>query len=363
MANERGIRLSDLKVGMVLSKDVLNHVTGEVILRRNTAIDEVSLAELKKYIQSTVAATEERAEEYEDVDVNVESLMALPEADRPVFRAFKESYSKTEDETKAYLTAVDEGKPIVLEDLMTMTNDVLSSLKHRSDLFTFLNCLKRQDDYTFTHCLNVSLLANIFGKWIGLNDDELTILTSGAMLLDIGKFRVDEKILNKKGRLTDEELEEVKKHTIYGYETLQPQPISEYIKISVLQHHERIDGSGYPYGLKDAQINKFAKIIAICDIYDAMVTERPYRPKICPFDVIREFERKYFGKVDTQYLMIFLKNIAYNYLNRKVELSDGRFGEIVFINGASYSSPLVRLEDGACVDLLTDKNVRIIRLL
>ena len=114
------------------------------------------------------------------------------------------------------------------------------------------------------------------------------------MLHDIGKLKIDPKILNKKGKLTDEEFEEIKKHPVLGYEIVKDMDLPEKIKEAVLMHHEKINGTGYPSGLKGEEISNYAKIVSICDIYDAMTSTRTYRKRFCPFQVIRNFERQNF---------------------------------------------------------------------
>jgi HD-GYP domain-containing protein (c-di-GMP phosphodiesterase class II) len=353
----KGMTLEELKVGMVLATDVINQFSGEIVLRANTAIDDFALAKIRRYANDLA----KHAEMSEHVDLRV--LATLPDQQRVRFEAFSEEYVKTADTVVHYLDSVGHGMPIVLDELSSLTGDVLSKLKFKSDLFTFLDCLRGPDNFTYTHSINVALLSNIVGQWIGLSGEELTLLTCAAVVLDVGKAKISDDILSKKERLTDAEYDEIKKHPVYGYEILRPQDIPNQVKIAVLQHHERIDGSGYPYGLKDKEINRYAKIIAICDVYDAMVNDRPYRTKICAFDVIREFERRYFSSMDTQYLMVFLKNIAHNYLNRRVEMASGQLGEVVFISSSNISYPIVRMDNGSYVDLATDKTQSIVRIL
>jgi HD-GYP domain-containing protein (c-di-GMP phosphodiesterase class II) len=124
-------------------------------------------------------------------------------------------------------------------------------------------------------------------------------------------------------------------------------------------HHEKMDGSGYPMGVKEEKIGNMAKIITICDIYDAMTANRVYRDRICPFEVIKTFETKVYGELDTKYLLLFLKNIAYTYIGHWVRLSDGTEAEVMFINGAQLSRPLVRTKDEKFIDLSVEKRLYI----
>ena len=143
-----------------------------------------------------------------------------------------------------------------------------------------------------------------------------------------------------------------------GYEVLKDFPIDIRVKYAALMHHERCDGSGYPNGFVAEQIDEFAKIIAIADVYDAMTSSRRYRNAICPFDVIEEFERDGFLKFDAGYLMTFLERIVQSYIHNMVRLSDGREGEVIMINRLSLSRPVVKVGNDY-VDLSKDRKLSI----
>ena len=240
-----------------------------------------------------------------------------------------------------------------------ITDDILESLKYKTDILTFIGFLKSYDEYTFSHSINVSLLCNLFAYWLQLDEEETIYLTTAGMLHDIGKMKISKKILNKRGRLTDSEFEIMKQHSVLGYRILKDQDIPNEIKLGTLMHHERIDGSGYPLGVRGDKISKYAKIISICDIYDAMTSDRIYRGRICPFEVIKTFEVSSYGELDTTYLLVFLKNIAYTYFGSWVRLDDGRQGEVVFINPNSLSRPMIRVGDDI-IDLSQNESLEII---
>lgn len=123
-------------------------------------------------------------------------------------------------------------------------------------------------------------------------------------------------------------------------------------------HHERIDGSGYPMGVKQNQLNDYSRLVAIADIFDAMTSNRSYRKRICAFDVIRNLEDNYYGQLDMQFLLTFTKNIAYSYVGSYVRLSTGQVGVVVFINPTDLSRPTVRLSKDV-IDLSMKRDVKI----
>jgi putative nucleotidyltransferase with HDIG domain len=287
----------------------------------------------------------------------------IPIVKQPEFIQFQEAIYEKTVEAKKYLHAISDGENIDLSQLFKITDDIMLKLRCKNDVFTFIGFIKESDEHTFHHCVNVSLLCNLFGRWLGFSNNELVELTTAGLLHDIGKTKIPNEILNKKGKLTDEEFAVMKKHSVLGYRILHDQDIPESIKLGALMHHEKMDGSGYPIGAKFDQIGKVAKIIAICDIYDAMTANRVYRDKISPFKVIEMFETKVYGELDTQYLLIFLQNIAYTYIGRWVRLTDGAEAEVVFINAAQLSRPLVRTINDQFIDLSLDKQIFIDSLL
>jgi putative nucleotidyltransferase with HDIG domain len=276
------------------------------------------------------------------------------------FLTFEKTYEEKKQVVKKYISDISDGATdINITEMSSVTIDVMRSLKNKSDVFTFLGFIKTADEHTYTHSNNVSLLCNLFAHWLKLSENETIQLTAAGILHDIGKTKIPSEIINKKGKLTDAEFDLMKTHTTVGYDLLKPLDISEDIKMTALMHHERIDGRGYPEGLPDEKINKFAKIVKICDIYDAMTANRAYRDRICPFDVIKTFETKVYGEVDTHFLFVFLKNIAYNYIGTWAVLNDGSNAEVIYINPKNLSRPMLRKNTGEIIDLTTHNDVTI----
>ena len=198
------------------------------------------------------------------------------------------------------------------------------------------------DDSVYVHSLNVSLICRQIGKWIKADDATLDMLTLAGLLHDIGKLKIPTELLNKPGKYTDEEFAQVRLHTQYGYELLKPLPLDAHIKLAALSHHERCDGTGYPNGLTTNDIDPYARVVAIADVYDAMTTARSYRAPLCAFQVLA-----------------FLNRIAGTYQNHRILLSDGRSANIVMLNDKQLSRPIVQLDDGSCIDLSTAGDLHI----
>jgi len=144
-----------------------------------------------------------------------------------------------------------------------------------------LSIVKNYDEYTYTHLINVTILSMFFSKFLGASDFVIKEVGMGAILHDIGKVKIPTSILHKPGELTEEELKIMKKHPIIGYFAIKDEPtVSTYAKKIVLFHHERFDGNGYPLGLKFDRIGRYPQIVSLADVFDAITSERPYKPSM-----------------------------------------------------------------------------------
>ena len=170
-----------------------------------------------------------------------------------------------------------------------MENTVAFILKGKSTFHSMIQMMSF-DYHTYTHSINVCTLAIGLARFSGIKDQlELDKIGTGALLHDVGKTKVSESILNKPGPLTSMEMGFIKKHPKWGYDIIkETDMIPEDSYYPILQHHERENGTGYPYGLKADEIHQFGKIVAIADVFDAMTTERAYRQAVNSFPALKE---------------------------------------------------------------------------
>jgi putative nucleotidyltransferase with HDIG domain len=355
------IPVSKVQPGMKISEDIYTP-KGLMLIPKNTILDEKHIFRIKLYQIMTVfiAVSEDNPLTPDTVKDVVKASFEFEITQN--FNDFKERYLVHHELTEQKLSAINAGELINEEDLYEVSTVLIDSLRTKSDLFNYMYHLREEDDYTYTHCLNVSILSNIFAKWLKLSEDQIKEVTIAGLLHDVGKMKIDNHILNKPSKLTFEEFEIIKKHTTLGYETIKEQSINNTIKSGVLFHHEKMDGSGYPLGIKQDQIPLYAKIIGIVDIYDAMTSKRSYHDRFSPFKVIRMFEQESYGLLDTKLLFVFLENIAYNYLGKDVLLSTGERARIVFIHNQSPSRPIVQINE-RMVDLMFEPGITIEEIL
>lgn len=270
----------------------------------------------------------------------------------PEFQRFQVDFTlRSQDLKNCFDAYLSDGGTVNKEELLSKTISLVSPKQTTLDVFDMLHNMRQVNDSTYAHSLNIAIISRIIGKWLHFSNEELDTLTLAGLLHDIGKTKIPDEVLNKDGKLTDEEFQMIRNHPKYGYDILKSQPLNSHIKKAALMHHERCDGSGYPMGLTMEEIDDYALIIAIADVYDAMTAARSYRAPLCPFEVIAEFEKDGLQKYKPKYILTFLENIANAYQNNRVMLSDGTSARIVLLNHRRLSKPLVQLDDGACIDL------------
>lgn len=340
------VSIDECKPGMRMAETIFNEY-GAVIVAENTILDDHMINKIYRLGIIKVKVYD-----------NTNDMIVVSGAE-----LFKAQYNENVDIVKDLLHEISTGKNVDLKKVNEVSDSIVARINENRDIVSCINQIRTIDEYTYTHCVNVSLLCMLIGKWLKFDSTRIKALVQAGLLHDIGKGKVPQEILNKPGALTPEEFEEVKKHTIYGYSIAEGMPnLDEDIRMGVLMHHEREDGSGYPMGARGEQIPEFAKIIAVADIYDAMTSDRTYRGKGSPFEVFELMENKTFGVLDPRVTRAFLGNIASYYIGDFVKLSTGDVGEIIYINPRHISQPIVRV-DNVYIDLTVDTRIRILELI
>ncbi len=350
------VNVVEIKPGMILAQDIVSP-KGQVLAKKGTAITAQQLLHMSYYgidalkVQDEADAIEKYNLDAPDDFIGETQSWRIQNSEE--FHEFKRAYEKCASTLESIINDfVEKQTPISSDELLNDIHNVFE--KHATGLGIMAMMLNIQeiDTNTYKHMVNVAIISRVCGTWVGITDDsELDVLTLAGLFHDIGKSLVPHNILTKPGALTAEEFGRMAEHPILGYNLLSDALIDRRIKLAALQHHERNDGSGYPYGLTKDFINPFSKIIAITDVYDAMTADRCYRAGICPFEVIAQFQRENPAKYDQKVLQVFLENIADSYIGTGVLLSDNSRGIITMIKKNALSSPLVKLDDGSFVDL------------
>ena len=270
----------------------------------------------------------------------------------PKFQKFQSDYAVNMTSLKENFDAILNGADASCTTAMLEQCESLFKSKTSLELLDMLSNMRNVEDPLYSHSLNVGLISRALGKWLKLPLDDLNTLTLAGLLHDIGKTQIPEEILNKPGKYTDEEYAIMKAHPIHGKKILNDKGFDPRILYAALQHHERCDGSGYPRGLEEDEIDDFASIVAIADVYDAMTSARAHRDPLCSFQVISEFEKEGLQKFNTKFILTFLERIANTYNNSRVMLNNAKTGRVIYINRSNLSRPVIQLDTGEIINLI-----------
>ena len=245
--------------------------------------------------------------------------------------------------------------------LLGFYNELYAYISTPNDLLDYLyNMLPNEDELTYTQFLNSALLAGTFADWLNMNEEDKRTLILCGFYYDIGKLKLPYEILWKPGKLTDEEYEMVKKHSVLGYSIVRDLYIDEHIKNAVIMHHERLDGSGYPYHMKGEKIDIFARYIAIIDAYIAMASPRSYRDALTPLQILGNFEKS-LEKYDVQLLMPIMKKIGNAQQGTHVLLNDHSKWEVLLVHQNNFTRPTLKNENNELLDLREHPELEIIK--
>lgn len=325
------INLRECKPGMILSEPIYNK-HGTKMVSANTKLNEfiidklsrINIEELSIYEPENIISKKEKAK-----------------------KQFSDIYENNVEGIRSIFLDISSGKEIHSIEVDKITDKIMKSSVEKRNIVDCINDIKMVDDYTYYHCINVSMLSVLIGKWMDKRVSVIKDLAMAGILHDIGKIKIDQTILNKKGSLTEDEIAEIKKHPVNGYNIIKAKRhIPKEVKDSVLMHHERLNGSGYPFGVKEDEISFYSRVLAIADVFSAMTSNRSYRKKFSPFTVIETLEKQYIGALDASILRTFIANIYPYYIGRRVILSNGISGELVYINPLMHSKPVIKTSTG-----------------
>lgn len=275
------------------------------------------------------------------------SLLELSKSmlDKVKLESHKESqdlYSSLVSNLKDICRNLGPGANLNLETINNNLSALIDQIALGNEDFLIISNKSYLEEYIYYHMVNVSILAIILGKQMGFNKTRLADLALGAALHDIGILSFED-IINSPEKISDKDYEQIKRHPILGVEVLEKQKgLSTQVLSIILQHHERLDGSGYPFGLKADKIDELAQIVSIVNVYEALTHKRPFRENTLNDQAIRLMvERKY--ALNPRLLKLFIETISIYPLHSWVKLSSGEIAKVVGVNKASFLKPIIRI--------------------
>ena len=339
-----------LKPGMILAKDIFLYnlsnfstlllAKGQVL--NNIYINRINYHNIEgAYIESE-AFSDINVEPYIDENLKTESLNSI----RDTYYEFQLSSGKINDP--------------MIKQMSSIVNNIVKELLYKDNLAYNLIDFKNYDSYTYQHCLNVAVLSISTGISMELSERKLNDIGLAGMLHDIGKMLIPIEILNKPGELTKEEYEIIKTHPVNATKQLRNMVPYEVLR-AIEDHHEKLDGTGYPNGKKDSSISPYSKILSVCDVYDALTSDRPYRKSVFPNEVVEYLMGCADKQFDYRILKHFIKVIVAYPVGTFVKLSNGKLAVVIKNHSENILRPKVRIinNDGTIgedIDLLFNED-------
>jgi HD-GYP domain-containing protein (c-di-GMP phosphodiesterase class II) len=343
-----------LRKGMELGEDVESG--GKILYKAHTVIDDIAMDRIKRH--GIMCVTVMEPSDY--ASTHHEKLFFNEH-----FQRFCSVYNENLIKFKGiFISYLQTKQSINEEDLFAIYDEVAACITTEGELLDFLyNMIPNEDELTYTQSFNAALLAGSFANWLKFPDEEKRLMILCGFYYDIGKWELPSEILWKPGKLSDEEYAIVKKHPVSGYASVRNDPkLNDHVKMTVLMHHEKYDGSGYPYHMSGDHIDRYARYMSIVDTYIAMASPRSFRNAFTPLQILGNFETN-IDKYDVSILLPLMEKIADTQIGSRVVLSDETEWEVIMINKLKYSCPVLRSDMGDILDLKTRPDLTIAKLI
>lgn len=251
-------------------------------------------------------------------------------------------YSQAKQLQKKLLHSIKTGLPVNFEPIKELSDKFVESLDRNPNALLCMTHLKEKDEYLLEHSLNVGILMGAFGKFLQLDPDTINELALAGMLHDIGKIEIKDTILLKPAKLTDDEMAIMKSHVNKGLDAIQSMVgVSDVVLSVVAQHHERLDGSGYPHSLEADDIDLYGRMIAIVDCYDAMTADRCYKKGMPPNQALKILLKSSQSELDRELVSKFIKHIGIHPVGSLVKLGSEKLSLVTEHNNDAPLCPKV----------------------
>lgn len=352
------VRTSSLKKGMRIDQNIKDRLD-RTLVARGTILDDYVIEGIRKrgilgvYI-SEGAEDLKPVKKEETLSPLVRHTIEKARTEDPVKVKLSESVKKRVSEGIQYLYNNSDSKEFT-DASNRITTDLMKAIDDNDALAVDISALKTSDEYTFKHSVDVATMSMIIAKKLGMSSQDVYNIGVAGLLHDMGKSKIPLEILNKPARLNDDEFAIMKKHSELGYMILkEKEEFSTEISLAVLQHHEKMNGRGYPFGYKEDQIIPYARILSVCDVYDALVTERPYKKPFTQRNAI-ELIMSMTEELDITAMRAFLATVILYPVDSTVTLSNGEKARVVEnIENSVLRPTVVGLKSGTVYNLSGD---------
>lgn len=341
------IDYKQLKKGMEIARPIVHPYSFNILLKEGAIVDDYFLKRLTEleireiFIKVSGQYKDEKIDEKNDAKKELSLINILPECPE------KQAYLDAFVTYKNLVSSIINGNPIQFSEIQNAVSPIVESIIKDSQKIMQFSLIKSFDQYTSVHSLNVTIFSLLLGNVLKLSKNELLTLGYAALLHDIGKIHIPTEILNKPDKLSNEEFAIIKQHPLLGFEEAQKiSRIDELVLRPILEHHEKTDGSGYPYGKTEVRIHLFSQIVTLCDVYDALTSKRTYREEVPSHDAIEYLlALSSEQKVNMELAKLFFMNINIYPKGTLVRLSNGKVAKVSSINAHFPLRPAVEVEE------------------
>ncbi len=339
---KKTLQINELQVGMISAIDII--FQGKILLGSGIAITESMLLNLKNnYI---IDELEIYLEDNSSKSLKLKTVKELENT----FNQFSSNLETIFDNISTLETPN-------INEIKTFAQNIQQEFTATGIVIRNIIFYGSGNDSIYRHSVNVAAISFILGKWLGLNEKELSLLTYSAILHDFGKLQIGKDILHKKENLTSDESDTLKTHPVIGYHFIKQIPyLDPSVGLTVLMHHERMDGSGYPLHVYHDKIPKFAKIIAIADVFDELNSNRYFKKIKGPLEALKVIQDESITELEPTYCNMFLNHIINYYMGENVLLNDKRSCKIIQVQINDLTNPIM-LDGNGFLDLKKEKDL------
>ncbi|KRG08004.1 HD-GYP domain-containing protein [Lederbergia galactosidilytica] len=352
------VRVEELREGYIVQDDVYGR-TGHPLIPANTELTSEHIKVLKAFLIDGIEV------EYKKETVNKEREVSRDEEKNlqkiPIHTAFISEYEQAVQQFKKEFQHWQTGLPINISNVRSMITPLLTISLEDKRWIHSIHQLSQPEEYIYHHPVAVSIISGWIAKRLGYDQGKIFQVALAGLLADCGMAKIDENLFMNTRTLNDSDWKKIKKHPLYSYQMVKNIPILKpETKLAIVQHHERLDGSGYPSGKTGNSLLMQSQIIAIADIYHAMTSKRLFKNQQSPFKTLEMMKIDQFGKLHISILKELISTIANLSIGTIIYLSNGQAAEIIYFKADAKLRPLVRTkETGEIIDLEKNRSLYI----
>ena len=341
--------VSDLKCNMFIAE--VTEQTGRFsvksggFVRSQKSIDNLAAKGVSKVLVDLDKSEHEKEPEVAPVSAAVPVEKVRPKTSfKDEIGKAKKLYSQAKTLQRQALKNMKAGRPIDTGGMKEVADGFIDSIFRNQDALACMTRMRQKDDYLMEHSINVSIIMTIFAKHLQIDEKTIHDLATGALLHDLGKINIPDEVLHKPGRLTDDEMVIMRSHVTLGYDILrESSDLSPTILEVVRDHHERLDGSGYPNGKNENELSQFAKMISICDTYDAITASRVYQNARTPIMAFKILRKESGTGFDANLVAEFINCMGVHPVGTLIQTKSNKLGIVIKSNFVNPLCPVVKV--------------------